>query len=218
MKCKYCSSRCVRKGFQRNGTQKYQCKHCKKYQQRAYKYQAYHYQISQWIKALLKEGNGILSISRLLGISKCTVSKRILFLATQIKRPAFILMHKEYEMDELRTYIGRKTRQYWIAYAIQKDTREVIDFKVGRRNKKTLGKVIDTLLLSQAKKIYTDKCPLYLNLIPKKLHVKQKHKINHIERKNLNLRTHLRRLHRKTICYSKSLLMLIACLKIYFWG
>ncbi|MBN9294195.1 MAG: transposase, partial [Flavobacteriia bacterium] len=41
---------------------------------------------------------------------------------------------------------------------------------------------------------------------------------NHIERQNLNLRTHLKRLNRKTICYSKSLMMLLAVVKIYFWG
>ncbi|WP_291287929.1 IS1 family transposase, partial [Flavobacterium sp.] len=40
---------------------------------------------------------------------------------------------------------------------------------------------------------------------------------NHIERKNLTLRTHLKRLNRRTICYSKSLVVLIVILKIYFW-
>ncbi|WP_343791129.1 IS1 family transposase, partial [Wandonia haliotis] len=39
-----------------------------------------------------------------------------------------------------------------------------------------------------------------------------------IERKNLTLRTHVKRLNRRTICYSKSLLTLSAIMRIYFWG
>ncbi|WP_255539589.1 IS1 family transposase [Flavobacterium sp. CLA17] len=38
-----------------------------------------------------------------------------------------------------------------------------------------------------------------------------------MERKNLTLRTHLKRLNRRTICFSKSLVVFTAVLKIYFW-
>jgi insertion element IS1 protein InsB len=93
-----------------------------------------------------------------------------------------------------------------------------VDLKVGKRNKKTLSRVTDTLLLSEAIKIYTDRLNLYEYLIPEELHTRSKYKINYIERKNLSVRTHLKRLARKTICFSKSIVMLEACLKIYFWG
>ncbi|MBS1665188.1 MAG: hypothetical protein JST68_29350 [Bacteroidetes bacterium] len=42
--------------------------------------------------------------------------------------------------------------------------------------------------------------------------------INRSERKNLTLRTHLKRLSCRTFCFSKSLSMLESCLKLYFWG
>ena len=42
-------------------------------------------------------------------------------------------------------------------------------------------------------------------------------KTNHIERRNLTLRTHLKRLNKITICFFKNLVILAACLKIYFW-
>jgi insertion element IS1 protein InsB len=118
----------------------------------------------------------------------------------------------------MRTYIKNKENRYWIAYAIRRDTREVVDLKVGKRNKKTLCRITDTLLLSEAIKIYTDRLNLYEYLIPQDLHTRSKYKINYIERKNLSVRTHLKRLARKTICFSKSIVMLEACLKIYFWG
>jgi insertion element IS1 protein InsB len=78
--------------------------------------------------------------------------------------------------------------------------------------------VIETLKIASAKAIYTDKLPSYKSLIPKAIHKTMHRGINYIERKNLTLRTHLKRLNRKTICYSKSLAMLTACIKIYFWG
>jgi insertion element IS1 protein InsB len=39
-----------------------------------------------------------------------------------------------------------------------------------------------------------------------------------IERKNLSIRTDIKRLSRGTICFSRSRIMLENCLKIYFWG
>ena len=41
---------------------------------------------------------------------------------------------------------------------------------------------------------------------------------NHIERNNLTIRTHIKRLTRRTICFSRNVDMLYATLKIYFWA
>jgi IS1 family transposase len=139
-------------------------------------------------------------------------------IAKRIVRPFPILQGKEYEVDEVRTYIGNKQRLYWIVYALRRDTKDVIDFKVGKRNLKTLGRVIDTVILSEAKRVFTDGYELYKSLVPIAQHSQKKYNINHIERNNLSLRTHLKRLSRKTICFSKSKAMLEACLRIYFWS
>ncbi|MBP6430489.1 MAG: hypothetical protein KA319_01880 [Ferruginibacter sp.] len=66
-------------------------------------------------------------------------------------------------------------------------------------------------------KIYTDGLSNYKYLVPPTLHSIKQFGTNRIERVNLNLRTHLKRLGRRTICFSKSLAMLLACVKIYFW-
>lgn len=89
---------------------------------------------------------------------------------------------------------------------------------VGRRNKSNLNKIISTLVLSNAKRITTDKLDIYRSLIPKEIHSTKFRGINRIERNNLNLRTHLKRLNRRSICFSKSLSVLEAIIKIYFWG
>ena len=117
----------------------------------------------------------------------------------------------------MRTYVGNKKNTKWAVYAINKKTKQVIDIAVGSRTKATLKKVTDTLLLSFPKAIYSDGLNIYQYLIPASIHKVQAHKINYIERMNLTLRTKLKRLNRKTICYSKKSNMLLATLKILVW-
>ncbi len=218
MKCRQCKKEGVKNGKSKSGVQRYGCKECKKYWQTSYVYKACEEYIDQQIIGLKKESCGMRSISRILKISLVTVIKRIKSIARRISRPFAILKGKEYEVDEMRTFIGNKQRLYWVVYALRRDTKEIIDFKVGKRNLKTLSRVIETTLLSEAKKVYTDGYKLYESLIPREIHRQTKYNINHIERKNLSIRTHLKRLSRKTICFSKSREMLEACLKIYFWS
>lgn len=182
-----------------------------------YSYSAYLPCTNNLIIKYVKEGIGIRSMARLLSISTATVLKRILAISKRITKP-IISFGKKYEVDEMYTFVKRKSRKVWIVYALQKSTQQVVDFAVGSRTNKTLRKVIETLLLSNTTKIYTDKLPNYKSLIPEDLHSTKRGGTNHIERMNLNLRIHLKRLNRRTICFTKNMKMLIACLKIYFWS
>jgi len=99
-----------------------------------------------------------------------------------------------YELDEMCTFIQiKKKGRYWIAYAIDKLTGQPVDFKVGKRTNKTLRKIVDTLLLSKAKKIYTDRLRNYKYLITEEIHCIRWRETNGVENKNLYIRTHLRR-------------------------
>lgn len=216
MVCPACKGLCIKYGRSAAGKQRYQCSGCKKTMINSYTNKAC-LTDTGFITALLKEGCGIRSISRLLKICTNTVLTRILAAAKRIDKPV-IFLNKEYEIDELRTYCQKKSRLLWIVYALEKESRSVIDFAVGSRTMKTLQKVTDTVLLSGAKSIYTDKLNLYRYLLPGDVHFTNPYQTNHIERKNLSLRTDLKRLNRRTICFSKSITMLKACLSIYFWG
>jgi len=70
------------------------------------------------------------------------------------------------EIDELHTFIGHKQKQYWVAYALNRATGKVLDFMIGGRNKRTLRMLVDTLLLSKARKISIDRLNIYRTLIP----------------------------------------------------
>ncbi|WP_456237184.1 IS1 family transposase [Chryseobacterium urinae] len=216
--CPSCySSKIIKNGKTKTKKQQYFCKNCNKRFLDFYTYQAYRFGIDHDIIALTKEGTGIRSTARLLKISPTTLLTRIITIAKKIVQPS-IPKGKTYQVDEMRTYVKRKDKLIWIVYALEKQTNKVVSFHVGRRTNQTLKKVITSLELSEAEKNITDKLKNYNYLIRPEIHSTKFRGINHIERKNLTLRTHLKRLNRKTICFSKSLYILNAILKIYFWG
>lgn len=206
----------IKYGKTKSGNQRYICKACGKTRVENYAYLAYKGDINQKIIQLTKEGLGIRSTARILKISTTTLLKRIVFIARNITKPV-ISRGKTYEVDELCTYIRHKKNYIWLVYALEKNSKIVVSFNVGKRTNKTLNRVLETLKLSEAKKIFTDRLKNYRYLINEKMHSVRRFGTNHIERKNLTLRTHLKRLNRRTICFSKSLAVFIAVLKIYFW-
>lgn len=129
-----------------------------------------------------------------------------------------IAIGKTHEVDELRTYVRKKEKLIWVVSAFERESGRIVAFYVGRRTNKTLKTVIDTILNAASKAIYTDKLENYKYLIDKSIHKTRLRGTNHIERAHLTLRTHIKRLNRKTIAFSKSVVMLNAILKIYFWG
>jgi len=187
------------------------------YQQGSYRYRAWQGGIDRRICRLVCEGVGIRGTARVLKIGVNTVLRKIKRIADRIAKPPIRRHQQALEVDELRTYIGHKGNEYWLAYALNDRTGEVVDFVIGKRTKRTLRMLINMLLLSGVNTIRTDKLSLYRGLIPPTLHCHRAHSTNHIERKNLTIRTHLRRLSRRTICFSRSLRMLESCMKIYFW-
>lgn len=218
MKCNYCPGICIKKGYYKN-VQRYLCKKCRKYQQAEYSYQKYDSTIEKQVTLLNNEGMGINSISRILSIPKTSILRLLLRASFKINQPVPIEQGQEYEVDELHTYVGRNHSSCYtyIIYAINRATRKIIDCVIGARSKENIGKLVNRLKTLSPKRIFTDKLNIFGRLIPRSIHRTFLYRTNRIERKNLTLRTHLKRLSRKTICYSKSFRMLEASLKLYCW-
>lgn len=214
--CNYCGGKIIKHGIMKTGKQRYKCKDCSKTQVDYYTYQAYRSSINNKIIALNNEGLGILSISRYLKISPTTLLKRIIQIAQNIEPPP-IYKARIYEVDELKTYYKKKKKKIWVVCALERGTKNIVSFNVGRRTTNTIKAVTDSLLLSEAQTIYTDKLNIYRTLIPKSIHKTKYRGTNHVERQNLELRKNIKRLNRRMICYTKKLEMLRAILKIYFF-
>jgi insertion element IS1 protein InsB len=218
MECRYCMGGCKKDGRQPNGKQKYRCKQCGKCQQAEYSYNACKKTTEEEIVSHVKEGCGINNIARLLDISKVTVIAKIKRIAKGIEPITAMPSGCCYEMDELHTFVGCKRLDCYVSYAICKDTRNVVDFVVGPRTKLNLEKLTKKLMGFSPSRIYTDGLNLYPPLLPREVHRVGKSGTLRIERKNLTLRINLKRLARRTICFSRSIVMLEACLRIWFWG
>ncbi len=215
--CDNCDNTMIKYGKTKLGNQRYHCKTCNKTKVGQYVYKAYESTINQKIILLTKEGLGIRSTARVLQISTTTLLKRIIAIARSISQP-IISKNKTYEVDEMRSFIKRKNKLIWIVYALERETKKVVSFTIGARTNKTLNVVLTTLRMAKAKTIYTDGLKHYQFLIEKAVHKVIRFATNHIERNNLSIRTHIKRLNRKTICYSRSLLVLQCVLRIYFWS
>jgi insertion element IS1 protein InsB len=164
MQCQYCSNNCQKAGRQKNGAQKLYCVACRKYQQKIYRNKAYEGRTNRMISALVCEGVGIRGIGRILKMATNTVLGRIKTIATGIEKPFIPPDQPGFEVDELWTYIGHKANEYWLAYALDKTAGQVADFVIGKRTKATLKTLIDNLLASGVRKIYTDRLTHYQRL------------------------------------------------------
>lgn len=216
--CPHCySSQIIKNGHTKTKKQQYFCKACLKRFLDFYTYKAYLPFTNRMIVQLTKEGVGIRSTARLLCISVTTLLKRLVLIAKDIVKPPIPLGHT-YEVDELCFFIKSKKTLYWLVYAIDKHTKIVADFRIGKRTNKTLSSIIQTLINSDARRIYTDKLRSYQSIIPQQIHHTTRYQTNHIERHHLTIRTHLKHFNRRSISHSKNFYITLSILSIYFWS
>lgn len=113
------------------------------------------------------------------------------------------------EMDEMWSRVHSKQTPCWLWHAINHENGDVIAYVLGSREHEMLWKLIDLLSLLKIEivAVYSDDNYAYHDVIPRNLLHTGKKNTQKIERKHLTFRTRLKRLARKTICYSKSLEM-----------
>ena len=124
---------------------------------------------------------------------------------------------EESELDEMRSYVGNKANQRWLWHAIDCRTGQVLASVFGARKDEVFLQLKALLEPFGLKQYCTDGWGAYERHLPVELHEVGKRKIQRIERKHLRLRTRIKRLMRKTICFSKTEFMhdlVLSCLSI----
>ena len=110
---------------------------------------------------------------------------------------------KEAELDEQWSYVGNKSNQRWLWYAVDHASNTVLAYTFGKRQD-TVFEELKTLLEPLGiRRYYTDDWGAYERHLEADKHEVGKQNTQKIERKNLNWRTWIKRLTRKTICFSK---------------
>lgn len=191
---------------------------------------------------LLCEGNGISSISRIVGCSKNTISK---FIRRYTEIVEFInwqhiknLNMPEIEADEIRTYVQKKTNLRWVYIALDRESRMVVYFHVGSRNEEDARMFLNALSarLNKISQISTDCLKSYVAAINRTQNwfdntesidllrarflgknTLRRSITNRVEKQNATVRQHVSRLARRTGCFSKKEEFLVYHLMIYFF-
>lgn len=109
----------------------------------------------------------------------------------------------EAEMDEQWSFVGNKSNQRWLWYAIDHATNTVLAYVFGKRKDEVFKKLKALLEPLGISRYYTDDWGAYERHLAADKHEVGKRNTQKIERKNLNFRTWIKRLARKTICFSK---------------
>ena len=119
------------------------------------------------------------------------------------------------ELDELQTYIGRKTDKIWIWTAINHLAPGILAMEIGDRSGSTFNKLWQRIKIWDSRKYFSDGYCIYAIYIPPGKHqVLPKTKLTRVEGENTRLSHYLARLHRATLCYSKSIQMLKYSLRL----
>jgi insertion element IS1 protein InsB len=118
-------------------------------------------------------------------------------------------LHKvaEAEVDEMWSFVGKKTQQRWLWHAIDHRTGVVLAYGLGTHQDDVFLPLQALLAPLGIRHFYTDGAEVYDRHLESEHHTVGKTHTQKIERKHRTFRTRLKRLVRKTICFSKSVLL-----------
>ena len=108
--------------------------------------------------------------------------------------------------DEMLSFIGKKKVPQWLWWVEDSSNGQIVAFTFGRRTNATfrrLKKMLDGAGVSVTRWI-TDQWIAYQDCLIPQERIASKAELQSLERKHLTLRTRIKRLTRKTICFSKS--------------
>ena len=110
----------------------------------------------------------------------------------------------EAELDEMWSYVGHKDNRRWLWHAIDCETGAVLAYVFGARKDRVFLELKGLLEPVGIRHFYTDDWGAYERNLDPEQHTTGKENTQKIERKHLTLRTRIKRLARKTICFSKT--------------
>lgn len=108
----------------------------------------------------------------------------------------------EAEADEMWGFVRAKTEQRWLWHAIDHASGKILAYVLAERKDEAFLRLKELLEPFGITRFYTDDWRSYERHIEPALHVVGKLNTQKIERKHLTLRTRIKRLARKTICFS----------------
>jgi len=217
--CPHCEGTKVKKNRKKaNGNQNFYCHLCKKQFQMKYTYQGADPRNKRLVRSMSLNGSGIRDIHRVLGISIVTILFILRNWFKTLAEPVVEGHFKNVQIDEMWTFVKhRKAGKRWLWYAYDKDAGQILAFHIGKRNDAACKSLMKKLSHLQIDMYQTDEWKSYKKHIPPEKHIISKTKTTNIERRNRDFRTHIKRLCRETVCFSKKDDMHYGMLKAYIF-
>jgi insertion element IS1 protein InsB len=113
----------------------------------------------------------------------------------------------EAEVDEMGSYVEKKTAPRWLWHAIDHHTGKVVAYVCGRRQDQVFVQLKALLEPCGITRYHTDDWGAYTRHLDPDEHNPGKRNTQQIERTHVTLRTRIKRLTRRTICLSRSIQM-----------
>ena len=111
------------------------------------------------------------------------------------------------ERDEMWSYVRSKANPRWLWHAIDHHTGKVLAYVFGRRKDTVFVELKALLEPFGITRYFTDGWGAYERHVEAEQHTVGKANTQKIESKHINLRTRIKRLVRRTICFSKTTTM-----------
>jgi insertion element IS1 protein InsB len=108
------------------------------------------------------------------------------------------------ELDEMWSYVGKKAQPRWLWHAIDHHSGTVLAYVFGRRKDAVFLQLQALLEPFGIRRFYTDGWGTYMRHLDPAKHTVGKQHMQTIESKHINLRTRIKRLVRRTLCFSKT--------------
>lgn len=127
--------------------------------------------------------------------------------------------YEQLEVDEFWTYIGNKQQKYWLIYAYDRETKEIVGYVWGKRDMKTAKRLREKLreLGVEFGSVCTDNWESFAVAFRDDNHIVGKEHTVGIEGNNCLLRHRIRRAFRKTCCFSKKLINHLKAFELAFF-
>jgi insertion element IS1 protein InsB len=201
-------------GKKKNGRQNLLCRGCGKQFQEHYTYKGCMGENKGLVLKMLCRGSGVRDCVAVVGVSKSTILAWIKVWAAGLTLKPQKHGYSRVQIDEHWSYVGRKEKKVWMLYAYAVDEDEIIAFTMGKRSAKTVHNLFVKLKALDIDVFFTDDWDAFGTVLPKTKHWVGKQYTKAIEGVNTFFRTRVRRLVRKTVCFSKKLIYHYSMIKI----